>query len=96
MNMKLIFPLVLAFALVPLLATPRDFRSNGSVGRGHTSGWQVGGQTDVSSETVRFECVAAPADLLRRIAPAINGSAGSPWAQRPIARAGQQPVCVNP
>lgn len=97
MNMRLIFPLVVALALMPMLTTHHGFRPNLEVGSGYTSAWEMGAQSDASADSARFECVAAGADLLRRAAPAINGAAKSPWAQRSIGPVpGEQLVCVNP
>jgi hypothetical protein len=97
MNMRLIFPLVLALALVPMLAAHNGFRPNLGVGSGYTSDWQVGRQGDASERGLRFECVAAGTEFVRRAAPAvIGGTAKSPWQQRFLGFApGDQIVCVN-
>ena len=97
MNMRLIFPLVVALALVPMLATHRDFRPNLGVGSGYTSGWQVGAPDDSVEQSARFDCIAAGTDLLRRAAPPLNGGTGtSPWAHRSIGLApAERFVCVN-
>ena len=97
MNMRLIFPVLVALALVPMLATHRDFRPSLGVGSGYTSDWHAGAEGDSGDQSGRFECIAAGADLLRRAAPAIKGTARSPWAQRSIGlMPGERPACVNP
>jgi len=94
MSMRLIFATIAILAFGAMLATRNGLRPN-PVGSGYTSVWQVGAQVDASEESMRFECIPAGADLLRRAAPAINGTARSPWAQRSADLAGQL-VCVNP
>jgi len=63
MNLRLIFPVVVALALVPMLATQRDFRPGLGVGSGYTSGWHAGAQGDSGDQSGRFECIAAGAAL---------------------------------
>src|SRR4249920_3333029 len=97
MNTRLMLTIIAALVLVPMLATQHGFRANLGVGSRYTSAWQLGTQGDANEESVRFECIATGADLLRRAAPAINGTARSPWAQRSIGLVpAEQLVCVNP
>jgi hypothetical protein len=97
MNMRLIFPVLVALALVPMLATHRDFGPSLGVGSGYTSDWHASTQ-DASGEPIgSFECISAGADLLRRAAPPIHGAARSSWAHRPIGlMPGERPACVYP
>ena len=97
MNMKLMLPLIAALALTPLLATHHGFGPNMGVGSGYATGSQLGAQGDATEQGVRFDCVAAGADLLRRAAPpVIGGSAKSLWPHRSIGLAPRdQLVCVN-
>jgi hypothetical protein len=93
MSMRLIFPVLVALALVPMLTTHRDFRPSLGVGSGYTSDWHAGAQ----DQSGRFECIAAGAHLLRRAVPAIHGTARSSWAQRSMGlMPGERPACVNP
>ena len=97
MNMRLMLATIAVLAFAPMLATHNGFRPSLGVGSGYTSGWQIAAQGDASGESVHFECISAGADLLRRAAPAINGTARSPWTQRSIGFVpGEQLVCVNP
>lgn len=95
MNMRLMLAAIAVLAFAPMLAIHSGLRPSLGVGSGYTSGWQIGAQ-DLSEESMHFECIAAGADLLRRAAPAINGTARSPWAQRSLGLVpGERLVCVN-
>jgi hypothetical protein len=97
MNMRLMLATIAVLAFAPMLATHNGFRPNLMVGSGYTSGWQIGVQGEARDESTHFECIAAGADLLRRAAPAINGTARSPWAQRWTGLVpGEQLVCADP
>jgi hypothetical protein len=97
MNMRLMLATIAVLAFAPILVIHSGLRPNLGVGSGYTSGWQIGAQGDPSEESMHFECTAAGADLLRRAAPPINGTARSPWAQRSIGLVpGEQLACVNP
>lgn len=96
MNMRLMLATIAVLVFAPMLAVQTGHRPNMGVGSGYTSGWRFGAQGDASEERLHFECIAAGADLLRRAAPAINGTARSPWAQRSIGLIpGEQLACVN-
>lgn len=96
MNMRLMLATIAVLAFAPMLATHSGFRPSLGVGSGYTSGWRFGAQGDASEERLHFECIAVGADLLRRAAPAINGTATSPWARRSIGlMPGEQLACVN-
>jgi hypothetical protein len=96
MNMRLMFATIAVLVFAPMFAIHSGVRPNLGVGSGYTSGWQVGAQLDAAEDSMRFECIASGADILRRAAPAINGTTRSPWAQRWTGLAlAEQLVCIN-
>jgi hypothetical protein len=97
MNMRLMLATIAVLVFAPMLAVQTGHRPNMGVGSGYTSDWHGGAQGVSGEQSGRFECIAAGADLLRRAAPAINGTARSPWPQRSIGlMPGERPACVNP
>lgn len=96
MNMRLMLATIAILAFAPLLATHKGFGPRVEVGSGYTSAWQIGAQGSASEGSTHFGCIAAGADLLRRAAPAINGTAMSQWTQRSGAFApGMQLLCAR-
>jgi hypothetical protein len=73
MNMRLLLPLIAALAFTPLVATHHGFGPNLRVGSALTS-WP----SHATEQGIRFECVAAGADLVRRAAPPVIGGTARP------------------
>jgi hypothetical protein len=96
MSMRVMLATIAILAFAPVLGTHKGFGPRVGVGSGYTSTWQIGAQGNASEESTHLGCIAAGADLLRRAAPAINGTAMSQWARRSGAFApGTQLLCAR-